>query len=903
MRAEDALERLASGRDGLTPADAERRRGRFGPNSLERVERTSALEILRRQFTSVVVGLLMAAAVVAGALGDWLESAAISMVLLINTAVSFTIELRATRVMDSLLAYEALSARVIRAGRLESVGAARLVPGDVIQLEEGDAIPADARLLDGGGLRVNEAPLTGESVPVDKQADVVLGEGTVLADRVNMLYTGTSVTSGRGTAVVVHTGGDTELGRIGALLKQVDASRTPLEARLDVLGRRLVFLTLSVTAVVTGIGVARGRELGLMVETGIALAIAAVPEGLPAVATIALAVGLRRMAVRHALVRRLAAVEALGGTTVICTDKTGTLTAGQMTASVVVTGGRSVNVTGVGYGVEGRFVEESTDVEPEDDPWLALVLKACALTSRASLVGGTESPLGDPTDAALLVLALKGGVDLERLAVEAPLEGDVPFTSATRASASIHLVKGRSVAFLKGAPVALLERCTTWCGADGQHALDVSAKERFGRLNGELAQDGLRVIALARGDTADSTELTLLGFVGIVDPPAKGVKETVRTLHGAGVRTIMITGDQGATAEAIAARLGLGDGDVPPLDGQRIAALGDADLVELMAETRVIGRATPEDKLRIVTALQDRGEIVAMVGDGVNDAAALKKADVGVAMGGRGSDVAKQAADIVLTDDRFQTIGAAVEEGRVIFDNIRKFVFYLFSCNAAEVLVLAGAGVVGAPLPLTPLQILWLNLVTDTFPALSLALETAEPGTMSRPPRPPDQAILSRHFAAGIGLYALMLTGVTLAAFAWGMRTGDIDRAVTITFVTLALAQLFHLGNARALGPVLSPRRIRSNPWALASVPLVIGLQLAALYWPPLARVLGTVPLEWTDWPVVTAFAVAPALVGQAMKAFRARSTRRGTLDATDPTGTGNRERSADGAGAGGRAA
>jgi Ca2+-transporting ATPase len=857
LPAGEVLDYLGSSPEGLIAAEVDDRRRRFGPNRLERLERTAPIEILLRQFASVVT------------LGDALESAAIAVVLTINTVMGFVIELRATRVMDALLAYEAPSARVIREGRLSEVDAADLVPGDMIQVEEGDAIPADARLVECIGLRVDEASLTGESVPVDKQHDVVVPERTVLAERLDMVYAGTSVSQGRGTAVVVHTAGNTELGRIGALLTQVDASKTPLEARLDALGRRLIGVTLAIAAVVTGLGVARGAELGLMVETGIALAIAAVPEGLPAVATVALAVGLRRMAARRALVRRLAAVESLGATTVICTDKTGTLTAGEMTVSAVVTLGREVTVTGDGYGVHGGFVEASREFSPEHDPWLANLLMASALTTRASIPADGGPPIGDATDAALLVLALKGGMDLDRLAVEAPLEEEVPFTSAHRASASTHLVKGRRVAFLKGAPRALLDRCGAWSDSDGEHPLDASAREDFSDLNRRLALQGLRVIALATGPAPDSTDLTLLGFAGIVDPPAEGVQETVRALHGAGVRLIMLTGDQLATAEAIASRLGLCQHGSAALDGEKVGALSDDELADAMSSTCVIGRASPRDKLRIVTALQSRGEVVAMIGDGVNDAVALKKADVGVAMGGRGTDVARQTAAMVLTDDRLITIGAAVEEGRVIFDNIRKFVFYLFSCNAAEVLVLLGASLVGAPLPLTPLQILWLNIVTDTFPALALALEKAEPGIMSRAPRAPDTAILSRGFLRAIGFYALLITGVTLGAYAWALATGDLDRAVTIAFLTLALSQLFHLGNARGHGPVLGLKRIVSNRWALASVPLVIALQLLALYWGPLAGVLETVPLEWKDWPVVLALAAIPAGIGQAGKALR----------------------------------
>ena len=873
LAVDETLRRLGCTREGLDASEAARRLASFGPNRLHPPSPVSALRILANQFASLVVLLLLGAGIVSALLGDVLEAAAIGAVLAINTLMGFVLELRARRAMDALLHYEVPGAKVVRGGRIESISSDRLVPGDVIELNEGDRVPADARLLSAAELRTNEAPLTGESLPVNKTAEPVADTDAFLAERASMVYSGTAVYVGSASAVIVSTGAETEIGRIGTLVEAVEAGKTPLEVRLDELGRRLYWLTLAVAAVVTGLGILQGSPFGSMIQTGIALAIAAVPEGLPAVATIALAVGLRRMAHRHAMVRRLSAVESLGATTVVCTDKTGTLTAGEMTATIVVGSRTTLEVTGTGFGADGEFRDATGPVSPAHLPWLRGLLEAAALTSRAS-IGPDGRVVGDPTDAALTVLAHKARLDAGGLLRSLPRERDIPFTSARRASASIHLDGGSRVTFVKGAPVTVLEWCAREAIESGEQPLDDAARGAILRENERLAARGLRVIALASGGGADLRDLTFLGLVGIMDPPAEGVRETIALLRGAGIRTVMITGDQRATAEAVAKDLGaFGEGHVA-VDGHELRHMKEAQISSAERPVGVFSRVSTEDKLRIVTALQRRGEIVAMLGDGVNDAAALKKADVGVAMGGRGTDVAKETADIVLRDDRFQTIGAAVEEGRVIFENIRKFVFYLFSCNLAEVLVLLMASVAGLPLPLLPLQILWLNLVTDTFPALALALEPAEPGIMRRPPRHPDASLLSRGFLRAIAFYATLITLATLAAYVWGLGTGDPARAVTIAFMTLALSQLLHLGNARARGPVLTIRRATANPWALAALPLVIVLQLLAVYWQPLAGVLRTVPLSPGDLLVVFALSAVPAIVGQVVSTQRRGAVR-----------------------------
>ncbi len=869
-----ALEALGVDRDGLTPAAAAERLSVDGPNRLAAAPAQPLWRILWAQLDSVVVILLLVAAGVAAWVGGLLEAGAIGAVLLLNTGLGFFVELRARRAMEALLDYQVHTARVVRGGDAVTIPADQLVVGDVIELEAGESVPADARLLETTELRTAEAALTGESVPVSKSASPV-SDDTSLAERASMVYAGTTVVAGRARALVVATAHATELGRVGALLASVEQGDTPLERRLDVLGRRLVVITLGVAAIVVGVGVLRGAPLGQMVEAGIALAIAAVPEGLPAVVTVALAVGLKRMAGRRALVRRLGAVEALGSTTLVCTDKTGTLTAGEMTVTQVVTADQDFEVTGVGYLAPGEVRARGGEATAATGLALKTLLRAAALTPRA-LVDADGGVQGDPTDAALLVLARKGGEDPDRVLDGCPVEGEVPFSSETRWSASFHTESDKRVAYVKGDPARILDLSARVARGEDGAPLDDALRARLRERNEALAGEGLRVIGLAVGslepDQDDIPEtLTFLGLVAMIDPPAEGVGSTLSTLKDAGIRTVMITGDQAATAGALARSLDLAKAESPALDGLAITRLSDGDLAERVRDTTVFSRVSPDDKLRIVTAFQAGGEIVAMLGDGVNDAAALKKADVGVAMGTRGSDVARETADVVLQDDQFATVAIAVEEGRIIYDNIRKFVYYLFSCNLAEVMVLLGGGLAGLPLPLLPLQILWLNLVTDTFPALALAMEPGEPDVMRRSPRAPDAPILSRHFLGSVAFFAVLITLSTLSAHLYGLATGPQDRAVTLSFMTLALAQLFHLGNARSRGPVLRPRRITSNRWALGAVVIVLALQLAAVTWPPLMLVLGTTALTPLDWAVAVGLALIPAMIGQALEVMQVR--------------------------------
>ena len=824
------------------------------------------------------------AAVGAWLVGDHLESIAIVAVLVLNTGLGFSTEMWARRAMESLRRLEVQRAIVRRGGAVTPVDSRELVPGDIILLEAGEAVPADARILEAAELTVVEAPLTGESVPVRKRSEALgWGETEIpLAERSSMVYKGTIVASGSGEAVVVGTGTCTEIGQISELVQETTPGRSPLERRLDLLGRKLVWIALAIAVLVAGLGILRSRDWWLMTETGIALAIAAIPEGLPVVATITLALGMRRMARRKALVRRLSAVETLGSATVVCADKTGTLTAAEMTVVALRLFGMEVRVTGSGYGLEGEFLCSDAVLEPGEVPGLDLALRVGVLNNRATLLqeeNGTAAA-GDPTEIALLVAGRKAGLERGPLQARLPEIGQVPFSSERRFMATFHQrPDGGQVVYVKGALDKLLQLSGSALVDGARVGLDAETREEILEANLELARNGLRVLAVAcrdlePGTIADETtvqDLTLIGLFGFSDPPAPMVEETVRGLSEAGVRTVMITGDQAMTALAVARQLGLAEEADQVVGGATLHGATDEEIDRQTERVAVFSRVSPSDKLRIVDALQRQGEIVAMLGDGVNDAPALRKADIGVAMGGRGTDVAKETAELILRDDRFETLFVAVKEGRVIFDNIRKFVFYLFSCNLAEVLVLFVAGLMGLPLPLLPLQILWLNLVTDVFPALALAAEPAEPDIMRIPPRDPQAAILSGRFLGLTGLYGLMLTVATLGTFLWslGIREVEHEKAITIGFMTLALSQLFHVFNARSSGPVLFSRRLFTNGWVWAAIALTIALQLAAVYHPTLARVLSTTPLSARDWALILVASFVPLVVGQVWKAAR----------------------------------
>ncbi len=892
---------------GLTSAEAATRLAQYGPNALAPAEGRSAIKTLAHQFAGLTVWMLLAASAIAFVLGDVAEGVAVLTVLALNAAIGFATEWRAAGALAGLRSQAVPVARVRRDGAEREVPAADVVPGDVVLLASGEHVPADARVAQAARLQVDEAALTGESLPVAKTAEAVADEQAALGDRSSMVHSGTVVTHGSGEAVVTGTGAATEAGHIGALLDGVAAQRTPLEAKLAQLSRVLLALVLVLCAVIVLAGWLRGNDLLSMVEVGVSLAIAAVPEGLLAVTTMTLALGMQRMARMNALVRRLPAVEALGSTTVICSDKTGTLTRNEMTVREMSVGGREVAVTGTGYAPDGEFQTGGQRVDVAADPAdpLVLALRIGMLCNDATLdrSGGQTAVLGDPTEAALVVVAEKAGLDRAALDRAYPRVREVPFDSVTKRMTTVHTAPGGGlVAYTKGSPEELLAASGWEVEGGARTPLSDEGRARWTQTNDRLAGEALRVLALAYRDLPSGDgqpegdpdrDLTFVGLVGMTDPLRDGVRDTVATCRAAGIRVVLITGDQEATAAEIARQLGLDTGpDGAPLrvvHARDLDGLDEAGWNAIVEETAVFARVSPEHKLRIVEALQSRGQIVAMTGDGANDAPALKTADIGIAMGIRGTDVAKDAADIVITDDNFATIVGAVEQGRVIVHNILRFIHYLFSCNFAEILTVFVAILIGWPLPLAVLQILWLNIVTDTLPALALALEPSVPGVMDRPPRDPKEPLVTRSFGGLIAWQGALLAACTLAAFWTAMDRYGADgvglaHAVTVTFMTLAMAQVAHTFSVRSETRSAFTAGLFSNPWLWGAVAACGLLQAAAVYTPFLRGVLGTVPLNAADWGIVAAGALVPVAVVEAVKAVRrARAGRPGSGVAPAP--------------------
>ena len=831
---------------GLDGDEVRRRRQRHGPNLLRASARESAWRILLRQFANVVVILLVAAAALSLAFGETANGIAVLLVIAINAGIGFVTELRAVRSMEALRRLGRVTAKVRRGGRMREAHASELVPGDIVAVEGGDVVTADLRLIEASRLQVDESALTGESVAVGKQLEG-LGRETGLPDRTNMLFKGTAVTRGSGEGVVVATGMSTELGRITQLVEEAKAERTPLERRLDVLGYRLVWVTLTVAVLVVAAGVATGKDTLLMVQTGIALAVATIPEGLPIVATIALARGMWRMARRNVLVNRLSAVETLGATTVICTDKTGTLTENRMTVCRIALPGDDVEVaTGSGDGV---FTANGERVDPVARADLREALEIGMLCNNASLDGASAEeesrPIGDPTEVALLAAGRSAGLSRGALLAESPEVREEAFDPGRKMMATVHEHAAPYRVAIKGAPEAVLAVCTSIRTPDGDAEMTAAERRRWLLRTEQMAADGLRVLALATkqvcsADIRPYENLVLLGVVGLRDPPREDVREAIAACHTAGIRVVMVTGDQPLTARTIARAVGLvADAGAGVVLGEELRPATTLSAVDrgVLLDVRIFARVTPEQKLHLIDLHQQAGAVVAMTGDGVNDAPALKQADIGIAMGRRGTQVAREAADMVLRDDAFRSIVTAIAQGRIIFGNIRAFVLYLLSCNVSEVLIVAAASLVDAPLPIRPLQILFLNLVTDVFPALALGVGEGPPDVLRRPPRNPAEPILDRRQWKAIAGYGVLITCAVLAAFAGalhGLQMGA-GRAVTVLFLTLAFAQLWHVFNMRSRGSSRCRNEITRNPFVWAAIVLCAGLLLAAVYVPPLA--------------------------------------------------------------------
>ncbi len=839
--AAEAVTRLGTDAEaGLDPDEAARRLGDVGPNLIAEGRRRAPLAMFLAQFADFMILVLLAAAFISGLIGEPLDTLAILVIVVLNALIGAVQEYRAERAVAALRDMAAPEARVRRGGALCVVPARELVPGDLVLLEAGALVPADLRLVAAADLQVDESPLTGESQPVGKTTGALDQTDVSLGDRRNLAFKGTHVTRGRGAGVVVATGMGTELGRIAGLLGQEKGVRTPLQERLARFGRYLALAVLAICAIVFVSGMLQGQPLVLMFLTAVSLAVAAIPEALPAVITVSLALGARKLSRHKALVRRLPAVETLGSVTYICSDKTGTLTENRMRVEAVVAGGE-----------ERRGLADAAD-----DPWDSLG-RALALSNDVAEREG--APVGDPTEVALYVAARDAGYDKDALALSSPRVAEIPFDSTRKLMSTLHRHGEGVMAYVKGAPEVLLPRCRDALGVDGNRELD---EEGLAGYAERLAGEGYRVLALARRrfdtlpEPIDSAEqgLTLLGLVAMIDPPRPEAQGAVADCRSAGITPVMITGDHPGTASAIAKRLGIAaDGD-GVITGADLADLGDDAFDKRVEHIRVYARVSPEQKIRIVKALQARGEFVAMTGDGVNDAPALKRANIGVAMGERGTDVAREAADMVLLDDNFATIVSAVREGRRIFDNIRKFIKDTMSSNSGEIWTLFLAPFLGLPVPLLPIHILWINLVTDGLPGLAFTAEPAEPGVMRRQPRPPAESIFAHGMWQHIVWVGLFVGGLSIMSQAWAIARGA-EYWQTIVFTVLTISQLFHSLAVRSERSSLLSIGVTSNLPMLGAVLLSVGLQLAVIYVPFLNPIFKTQPLPLFDLAVCFALA------------------------------------------------
>jgi Ca2+-transporting ATPase len=913
---------------GLTDEEAKRRLQEHGPNALTEVEAITFWQMLWAQFNNFVVILLIVAAVISAFLGDVIEAVAIMAIVVLNAALGVIQERRAEQALAALRKLAAPEAHVIRSGSRKTVPAGELVPGDVVLLEAGNFIPADIRLLEAVNLRIEEAALTGESVPVQKDASILLESDIPIGDRKNTTFMGTLVNYGRGRGVVVATGMHTQIGLIAEMIQSVQNEPTPLQRRLDQLGKTLGWAALAVCGLVFIIGVIQGSNPLDMFMISVGLAIAAVPEGLPAVVTISLALGMREMIKRHALIRRLSSVETLGSATIICSDKTGTLTQNEMTVTRIWTDGKFFTVTGSGYDPSGEFLSSGKPVDIRSYPAALTSLWVAALNNDANLEEAGSSNgkksyrmVGDPTEGALIVAAAKVGADVRQLNKAYPRVQEVPFDSVRKLMTTVHVledprdddispftqqnggVKGY-VLTVKGAPDIVLKRCTHYQRLDDYSIpLDEPERMRILNANDSMTQDALRVLGTAyrilpempdefSSETLEH-DLTFVGLIGMIDPPRPEVPPALEKAREAGIRTIMITGDYANTARAIAESIGLLQPGHQVLTSAELNRLDDQALQREVKSTDVFARVSPEHKLRIVEALRADGEVVAMTGDGVNDAPSIKRADIGVAMGITGTDVAKESADMVLTDDNYASIVSAVEQGRIIYANIRKFVFFLLSSNVAEIMIIFLATLAGLPTPLTVIQLLWLNLLTDGAPALALAMEKGDLDVMRHPPRSPSEPIINRSMQLGILIQTITQTGATITAFClgllWHLNTGDIippganplvyllqydwryvdvQTAETMAFVTLSLCELFRAYTVRSERLSIFQIGVFSNRYMQYAVGASILMLLLVVGVPFLQPIFNTHFMALNEWLVVIGLAFIPAVAEEITKAY-----------------------------------
>ncbi|QDT52761.1 Calcium-transporting ATPase 1 [Caulifigura coniformis] len=889
------LQLRANAEQGLSTVEAVERQKQSGFNQLTEAAPEPAWKRLFRQFQDLVIWILIAAAVISGLLGEWVDTLAILAIVVLNGVIGFLQEQHAELAMSALKKLSAPTAKALRDGVLQSLPARELVPGDIIEIEAGDNVPADVRLLKAFSVSVQEATLTGESTSVEKEADVVLPAETQLGDRRNMVHMGTILTTGKASGMVAAIGMETELGQIAGMLARHELELTPLQKRLAKLGQVLIGVCLAIVALIFALQVMRGGSLLEALLVSVSLAVAAVPEGLPAVVTITLALGLQRMVKRKALVRKLPSVETLGSVSVICSDKTGTLTRNEMTVKAIVTSSKSYQVTGGGYAPRGDFYQTSDStlvddealpkvartVNPETDLDLRLALKIGAWCNGAQVApqsdgDGVWQVIGDPTEGALVVAAMKGGLSPSARSGEITYE--LPFDSNRKIMSVVVREPGGTSLYTKGAPESVLARCDRIHRWGVAEPLSEDDRRRVLASSISLSSQALRVLGVAYGpdprepgSTDLERELVFCGLVGMIDPPREEVKTAIATCRSAGIRPVMITGDHPATALAIAKQLGLTTGPEHLLAGQELAQMTDADLAGVIHDISVYARTTAEHKLRIVRAWKSRGDVVAMTGDGVNDAPAVRAADIGIAMGITGTDVTKEASDMVLLDDNFASIVSAVEEGRGIYDNIQKALVFLLSCNCGEILLMLGASLLGWPAPLLPIQLLWINLVTDGLPALALSFEPPEPGVMNHPPRQANESILSRKLGIAILFQGLLVGLVGLLAFGLSLRhrPDDVDRARAMAFCVLVYAELFRALGARSQTLTLRQLGFWKNPHLLLAI-LVSGLlQVSVAIVPFTGRVFDVPPHTWSEWGTIILLALTPLIVVELVKELR----------------------------------
>jgi len=874
---DEALLVLNSKHSGLTETEAQAQLVRYGPNELKGKRKTPPILVFLRQFLSPLIYVLLLAAIISIVVEHFIDAGVILGVLLLNAVVGFTQETRAEKAMEALKRMAAPRASVRRESKVREIPTREIVPGDILLLETGDRVPADARLIEVSNLKVNEATLTGESIAVDKHTKPV-SEEAPLAERKNMIYTGTIITYGRATAVAVKTGLSTEIGKIVTTIQEVETPKTPLQQNIRKLSQYILVLFLGICALLIVVGVLKGIGWLEIFLVAVAAAVSAIPEGLPAVVTVVLAIGMHMMANRNAIIRKLVAVETLGSATAICSDKTGTLTLNEMTARRLYVSGQWIELTGEGYEPKGEFRQEGKSLHPQDKPPLTLLLKIGTLCNDALLTkeDGGFSILGDPTEGALLVAAAKAGTNKEKLEKTFPRLDEIPFQSEKQYMATLHPQDGGRVVYVKGATERLLSLSKYLLKENGIALLGESDVEAIMQVNLSMAKEAMRVIAIAYADLPAELEelkdedirgnLVFVGLVGMDDPPREEAKEAVRLCKQAGIKVIMITGDHEVTAESVARQLGLPPGKA--ITGAELKEMSDEELSRQVEDTFVFARIEPLQKFRIVNALKSRGHVVAMTGDGVNDAPALKTANIGIAMGITGTDVAKEACDMVLADDNFASIVAAVDEGRAIFNRLRNVIFFLLSTNLGELLALLLAVTFIGKAPLLAVQIIWVNLATDTAVTIPLGLEPKFGDELKYPPRHPKAGLIFPGLLLRVGFLALMMGAGIFLIFNWALPRVGLEEARTLVFCSLVAFEWFRAFNARSDEYTIFRLGVFRNRWLVISISAAIILQLAIVYVPFLQVAFGTVPLTINQWGIVILAGCSPFIIDEVRKVF-----------------------------------